>query len=110
MRDGDGVLRRFGPLGVWLGVMLADLAVSGWWLAMFVDDVGDGGDPTVISPPLSTDLGIPGALALSLAGSWWAVLGRSHHPQTVRGGIAVSVLRLVLLGAFMAMLKAMDTE
>lgn len=89
--------RRFGPGRVWLALMALDLVVS-LSVARAVVELGRAADDPgpVLSPPAVTVLVI--LLLGSLCGTWWAVMGRRNHAATVRAGIAVSVIRLVVLG------------
>jgi hypothetical protein len=67
-------------------------------------------DPPVTAsalPPLGPGHRADALLTLlvlgSLAGTWCAVFRRGNHPSTVNAGVAVAVLRLVLLGTFTAL-------
>ncbi len=101
-------MRRFGPMGVWFLVLVPDLALTGWWVAMMLEGMLTDGQGNFAAAD-SGGLVLPCAvLALSPAGTWWALLGRGHHPQTVRAAIAVSLLRLVLLALFTGMPVTMD--
>jgi hypothetical protein len=89
--------RRFGPGRVWLGLMALDLVVSlavartAVELSRAADDPGPALAPPEVAVFVILLLG-------SLCGTWWAVAGRRHHATTVRAGIAVSAIRLVVLG------------
>ncbi|MEV7319112.1 hypothetical protein [Streptomyces sp. NPDC093970] len=96
--------RRLDPVaGLWLGVLVLDLAVTCWVAGVLVTwSVQDHTDPTdpgpVMADPSDTFfVGMAALLVLSAVATAFAVLRRANQPETVRGGRAVSVLRLVLL-------------
>lgn len=107
--DDVGGMRRFGPMGVWFLVLIPDLALTGGLAVRLLESLismwGDT-DPTTdaADPALACAV-----LALSLAGTWWALLGRGHHPQTLRGALAVSLIRLILLALFIGIVAASAT-
>jgi hypothetical protein len=92
MTSAPAVERRLGPWRVWLGVMLLDLAMSSWVTYASLGAILAHDSAPVVLPVLLAALVIA-----SVCGTWIAVLGRSH-PTTVRAGLAVTVIRLVLLG------------
>lgn len=94
----DTRTRRFGPARVWLGVMLLDLVVT-LSVARAVVRLGHrvADDPGNLMRPPAVAVYVV-LLVGSLCGTWWAVVGPRHDPRTVRAGIAVSVIRLFVLG------------
>lgn len=103
MRSADGKTRGFGPGGAWLVILLLDLLSTCFFAALLVEwstrNRIDPADPGPILPQPS-DLSLIGSAALlllSFVGTACAVLRRRNSPGTVKGGRAVSVLRLILL-------------
>ncbi|MFD3584053.1 hypothetical protein [Streptomyces sp. NPDC058683] len=103
MAGAGGKTRRFGPDGTWLVVLLLDLLLTCYFAALLVawstQNQIDPAEPGPILPQPSDLLLIGSAILLlmSLVGTGCAVLRRENRPETVKGGRAVSVLRLILL-------------
>jgi hypothetical protein len=89
--------RRFGPGRVWLVVLALDLVVSAAVVRFLLELIPVGGVPGQLTGPDVSLITLTVLLIGSLLGTWWAVGRRASHPQAVRAGIAVAVLRLVLL-------------
>jgi hypothetical protein len=98
-------LRRFGPGGVWLAVLVPDLLLTGTVVIGDLAQIGDHqAEPDyqgqVFPQPSPTSILVVGVLlGLSLVGTCVAILRRGNHQQTVRGGIAFATIRLILLAA-----------
>ena len=93
-----GAERRFGPGRVWLAVMVLDLAVScavAYTCCAALLSPGDAGGPR--AEPWGALTWFTVLLAASVGGTWYAVLRRGAHPQSVRAAFAVSLIRLVLM-------------
>ncbi|TJZ97043.1 hypothetical protein [Actinacidiphila oryziradicis] len=93
MAEAEG--RRFGPGRAWLAVLALDLAVSA--VATYFLLEPDSGVPGESAGPNASLIALPVLLIGSVLGTCCAVGRRANHPQTVRAGIAVAVIRLVLL-------------
>lgn len=87
----------------WLAVLLLDFLVTGYFAALLAvwstRNQFDPEDPGPMLPQPSDLLLIGSAIILlvSLVGTGCAVLRRTNRPETVKGGRAVSLLRLILL-------------
>lgn len=106
MSEGEtdsAVEARFGPGRVWLAVMLLDLALSctvAYTAASAALSPDEGEDPQTAGPgtsPFGSLTWLTLLLAVSVAGTWCAVLRRGTHPRSVRAAFAVTLIRLILL-------------
>ncbi|MFF4977065.1 hypothetical protein [Streptomyces sp. NPDC001083] len=98
-----GKTRRIDPGRIWSAVLVLDALVTCSSVALLVawstQNQIDPADPGPVLPQPSDGWLIGSAifLLLTLVGTGHAMLARTSDPHTVRGGRAVSVLRLTLL-------------
>ncbi|MCT9010557.1 hypothetical protein [Streptomyces rhizosphaerihabitans] len=100
--------RRFGPGRVWLAVLALDLAMSAEASYIYLEVVTDGGVSGAFTGPYLSWTALDVLLIGSVLGTWWAVGRRANHPQTVRAGIAVAVIRLILMSFPVALQLSME--